>query len=202
MPYANINSGMRLFYDEAGTGVPVLLAHGGFSDIAEWQPQVASLSSRYRVIRYDRRGCGRSMPKEVPHSAEMWVEDQRQLIQELRLERPVIGGVSYGGMLLLTFLIKYPDLCRAAVIVSATAQGVSGRVPFPDHTAELNTITTPTLVVHGSQDTHFPPEHAERLAQGLANGRLVVLDGGHTINNQRITEFNQAMQAFLEEVVA
>ena len=200
MPYANVN-GMSLFYDEAGAGVPVLLAHGGFSDITEWAPQVATLASRYRVIRYDRRGCGRSTPKEVSHSAELWLEDQRLLIKELGLDRPVIGGVSYGGMLLLEFLLKYPEMCRAAVIVSATAQGVAGRVSFPDRVADLNAINTPVLVVQGGQDTHFPPEHGETLAHGLPNGRLVVLEGGHTINNQRIQEFNEAVLAFLAEVV-
>ena len=200
MPHISVND-LSLFYDETGEGVPVLLAHGGFSDITEWEPQVDALASHYRVIRYDRRGCGRSTPKDVPHSAELWVEDQRQLIQELGLEQPVIEGVSYGGMLLLEFLLKYPDMCRAAIIVSATAQGVSGQVVFPDRTAELHTISTPTLVVQGSQDTHFPPARGERLAQGLANGRLVVLDGGHTINNQQVQEFNEAMLAFLTEVV-
>ena len=200
MPHVSVNE-LSLFYSEAGSGVPVLLAHGGSSDITEWESQVDALASRYRVIRYDRRGCGRSTPKDVPHSAELWVEDQRRLIQELGLERSVIGGVSYGGMLLLEFLLKYPDMCRAAVIVSATAQGGGGQVPFPNRIAELHTISTPTLVVQGRQDSHFPPERGERLAQGLVNGRLVVLDGGHTINNERVQEFNEAMLAFLTEVV-
>ena len=199
MPYASVGD-MRLFYAEAGAGIPVLLAHGGFSDISEWQPQGAPLSERYRVIRYDRRGCGRSQPREVPQDPDLWVEDQAQLIKELGLERPVIAGVSYGGMLLLEFLLKYSELCRAAVIVSASARGVKGRVPFPDRTAELATIDTPTLVVQGSQDGHFTPELGEELASGLPNACLAVLDGGHTINNQRIQEFNQAMLSFLDEV--
>ena len=200
MPHVNVND-LQLFYEEEGAGVPVLMAHGGFSDISEWQHQAAPLASRYRAIRYDRRGCGRSTPRDVEHTAEWWVEDQRELINALGLDRPVIAGVSYGGMLLIEFLIRYPDMGRAAIIVSGTARGVHGRVPFPDRTGDLGGITTPTLVVQGTQDDHFPPEHGEQIARSLTNARLVVLDGGHTINNQRIQEFNDAALAFLDEVL-
>ena len=201
MPHVTVND-QQIFYDEAGAGVPMLLAHGGFSDISEWAPQVEPFSSHYRVIRYDRRGCGESTPKDVPQTPELWVEDQRGLIQALALDRPIIGGVSYGGMLLIEFLLKYPELCRAAIIVSATAQGRNqGPVFFPDRRSELNGITTPSLVVQASSDHIFPPDHGEAIASALPNGRLVVLDGGHTINEQNVEQFNQAVLSFLAEVV-
>ena len=201
MPHVSVN-GQEIFYDEAGAGVPMLLAHGGFSDISEWAPQVEAFSPHYRVIRYDRRGCGKSTPKDVPNTPELWVEDQRALIQALALDRPIIGGVSYGGMLLIEFLLKYPELCRAAIIVSATAQGRSqGPVHFPDRISELERIETPALVVQASGDHFFSTDHGEAIASGLPNGRLVVLDGGHTINNERAEQFNEAVLSFLTEVV-
>jgi pimeloyl-ACP methyl ester carboxylesterase len=200
MPYATIGK-VNLYYEEAGNGVPVLLAHGGFSNISEWASQVSALSYNYRVIRYDRRGCGLSTPKEVENTPQLWVEDQRILIEALELERPVIGGVSYGGMLLIEFLLKHQDLCRAAIIVSATASGYScGPVPFPDRRAELARITTPTLVVQGSHDTVFPPGHGETIASRMPNAQIVTLKGGHTINNQRAEAFNQAALIFLTQV--
>ena len=201
MPHVTVND-QQIFYDEAGAGVPMLLAHGGFSDISEWAPQVEPFSPHYRVIRYDRRGCGKSTPKDVLHTSELWVEDQRALIEALALDRPIIGGVSYGGMLLIEFLLKYPDLCRAAIIVSATARGRNqGPVHFPDRTSELDRIETPSLVVQASSDHVFSPDHGEAIASGLPNGRLVVLDGGHTINNEQVEQFNQAVLSFLAEVV-
>jgi len=199
MPYLRIND-IELYYEEAGNGVPILLAHGGFSDISEWEHQVSPLATNYRVIRYDRRGCGRSTPKDVENQPDLWIEDQRALIEGLKLDRPVIGGVSYGGMLLLEFLLKYPSYCRAAVIVSATARGVTGRVVFPDRRSVLNHIATPTLVVQGSQDTHFSVDHGKEIADSLPNARFAVLDGGHTINNQCVTEFNRTMLDFLLDV--
>ena len=200
MPYKAIGK-MNIHYEEAGTGVPVLLAHGGFSNISEWASQVSALSSRYRVIRYDRRGCGLSTPKAVENTPQLWVEDQRMLIEALELESPVIGGVSYGGMLLIEFLLKHQNLCSAAIIVSATASGYSsGPVPFPDRRTELARIATPTLVVQGSHDTIFPPSHGETIASRMPNAQIVTLKGEHTINNQRVKAFNQATLSFLSQV--
>ena len=122
MPYAKLEE-IELYYEEAGEGYPIVLGHGGFSDITEWDPQVEALSKRFRVIRYDRRGCGRSHPRDVPQLAELWVEDLRRFMLNLGLERAYLGGVSYGGMLLIEFLLKRQEMCRAALIVSATARG-------------------------------------------------------------------------------
>ena len=203
MPFAKLDQ-VELYYEEAGDGYPIVLGHGGFSDITEWDPQVEALSQRYRVIRYDRRGCGRSRPRDVPQLAELWVEDLRQFMLSLELEQAYIGGVSYGGMLLIGFLLKYQGMCKAAVIVSATARGREktspGSMYFPNRLSELSTIEVPTLVVQATDDNVFPPEHGEDMVQRMPNAELVVLEGGHTINNQRPVEFNRAMLEFLGRV--
>ena len=201
MPYAKLDE-VELYYEEAGQGYPIVLGHGGFSDITEWDPQVEALAQRYRVIRYDRRGCGRSRPRDVRQLAELWVEELRQFIVSLGLERPYLGGVSYGGMLLIEFLLKHQEMCRATLIVSATARGrekTSERsVYFPNRVDELPKINTPTLVVQATNDAAFPPEHGEEMASRMPNAELVVLEGGHTINNLNPSEFNLAMLEFLE----
>ena len=203
MPFAKLKE-VELYYEEAGDGYPILLGHGGFSDVTEWDPQVGALSQSYRTIRYDRRGCGRSQPKDVPQMADLWVEDMKQLMDSLGLEQAYLGGVSYGGMLLIEFLCKYPNMCRAAVIVSATARGRDGSRPgsvyFPNRLESLSAITAPTLVVQATNDTTFPPEHGEEIANAMPNAELVTLEGGHTINNELPEEFNRAMLEFLARV--
>ena len=203
MPFAKLKE-VELYYEEAGDGYPILLGHGGFSDVTEWDPQVGDLSQRYRTIRYDRRGCGRSQPKDVPQMADLWVEDMKQLMDSLGLEQAYLGGVSYGGMLLIEFLCKYPDMCRAAVIVSATARGRDGSRPgsvyFPNRLESLSAINAPTLVVQATNDNTFPPEHGEEIANAMPNAELVTLEGGHTINNELPEEFNRAMLEFLARV--
>ena len=115
-------------------------------------------------------------------------------MQSLGLERPYLGGVSYGGMLLIEFLLKHQEMCRAALIVSATARGrekTSERsMYFPNRVEELSKINTPSLVVQATNDGAFPPEHGEEMASRMPNAELVVLEGGHTINNLNPSEFN------------
>ena len=201
MPYAKLPE-VELYYEEAGEGYPIVLGHGGFSDITEWDPQVETLAQRYRVIRYDRRGCGRSRPSDVPQLAELWVEDLRQFMASLGLDQAYLGGVSYGGMLLIEFLLRHPEMCRAALIVSATARGrektSEKSMYFPNRVEELHKIHTPALVVQATDDRAFPPEHGEEMVARMPNAELVVLEGGHTINNLNPTTFNRAMMEFLE----
>ncbi len=203
MPFAKLKD-VELYYEETGDGYPILLGHGGFSDVTEWDPQVDALSQHYRVIRYDRRGCGRSTPVDVPQKYDLWVEDMRQLMDSLGLEQAFLGGVSYGGMLLIEFLMRYQDRCRAALIVSATARGRDGDRPgsvyFPRRIGELAAITVPALVVQATNDHIFPPEHGEEMAAEMPNAELVVLEGGHTINNEQPEEFNRAALEFLARV--
>lgn len=203
MPFAKLND-VELYYEEAGEGYPILLGHGGFSDVTEWDPQLEALSQDYRVIRYDRRGCGRSIPRDVPQLAELWVEDMKQLMDSLGLEQAYLGGVSYGGMLLIEFLLKYQSMCKAAVIVSATARGRDGNRPgsvfFENRLEELSSITVPTLVVQATNDNIFPPEHGDEMVQRMPNAELVVLDGGHTINNDCAPQVNRAILDFLSRV--
>jgi pimeloyl-ACP methyl ester carboxylesterase len=107
-------------------------------------------------------------------------------------------------MLLIEFLLKYQGMCKAAVVVSATARGREKTSPtsmhFPNRLSELTSIAVPTLVVQATDDDVFPPEHGEDMVQRMPNAELVLLDGGHTINNQRSEEFNRAMLDFLGRV--
>ena len=59
-------------------------------------------------------------------------------------------------------------------------------------------MKTPALVVQATNDSTFPPEHGEEMAARIPNAELVVLEGGHTINNQNPLEFNRVMLEFLE----
>ena len=200
MPFAKLKD-VELYYEDTGEGYPILLGHGGFSDVTEWDPQVDALSRQHRVIRYDRRGCGRSTPVDVPQRSELWVEDMKQLMDSLGLQQAYLGGVSYGGMLLIEFLMRYQSMCRAALIVSATARGRDGSGPgsvyFPRRLGELSAITVPALVVQATDDDIFPPEHGEEMGAEMPNAELVVLEGGHTINNEQPDEFNRVALEFL-----
>src|SRR3989304_3465097 len=136
MPYPEIN-GAQIYYEVHGleNGQPLVLSHGGWADATTWLPVVAALSEKYRVITYDRRGCGRSSAPEGSHSAETWVDDLHRLLQRLGVEKAYVGGLSYGAMISLEFYFAHPEAVDALLLFSGTARGFSGDrpglIPFP-----------------------------------------------------------------------
>ncbi len=201
MPFAQI-PGLQLYYEEEGHGTPVILAHGGFEDISAYDPQVEAISKGYRLIRYDRRGCGRSEPKGLPNTPDLWVEDHRAFMEALGLDSAIVGGVSFGGMLTIELMVRYPHLLKGAIIVSATAGGYKGLpgydVPFPKRLEELQRVQVPALVIHGTEDAIFPVADAEATAGALPNAELVLLKGGHQINQDNPEGFNKTVLDWLD----
>jgi pimeloyl-ACP methyl ester carboxylesterase len=122
MPHARVN-GISLYYEDAGRGRPLVMAHGFSATARMWEGQVAAFRGRYRVITYDARGQGRS---EVPadpaaYSQPIMVEDLRGLIAHLGLDRPVICGLSMGGNVVLNTALTHPDVMSGAVICGTGA---------------------------------------------------------------------------------
>ena len=192
---------IQTYYDETGAGTPIILIHGGWSDVTEWASQKAALSEGHRLIRYDRRGCGRSEPKEVVQTPDLWVEDLRNLMDALNIHDAIVGGTSFGGMLTIEFMLSYPERVKAAVIVSATAGGYEGEaeyaVPFPDRLAALQDVRIPSLVVHGTDDDVFPVSDAEAIAGAIPNSKLAVLKGSHSVNVDSADQFNRTVLDWL-----
>lgn len=102
MPYVTVgeeNSGsIELYYEDHGSGKPVVLIHGYPLSGASWEKQVpALLGAGYRVITYDRRGFGRSSQPTVGYNYDTFANDLRQLITRLELEDFTLVGFSMGG---------------------------------------------------------------------------------------------------------
>ena len=203
MPIAETGD-IQTYYDETGAGAEIILIHGGWSDVTEWDPQQAALSEGYRLIRYDRRGCGRSEPKEVIQTPDLWVEDLRNLMDSLNIHDAIVGGTSFGGMLTIEYMLSYPERVKAAIIVSATAGGYEGEaeyaVPFPDRLAALQDVRIPSLVVHGTGDDVFPVSDAEAIARAIPNSKLAILEGSHSVNVDNPGEFNKTVLDWLGEL--
>src|SRR6266540_3962879 len=93
--YAKVN-GTRLFYEVAGSGHPLVLIHGHILDRRMWDDQFAVFARRFRVLRYDMRGYGRSaLPMGEPYHA---VDDLKALLDYLGIARTYVLGLSKGGI--------------------------------------------------------------------------------------------------------
>ncbi len=110
--------GVRLYYEDHGSGPAVLLSHGYGATSQMWQDQVAALKDRYRVIVWDLRGHGESDYPADPHlySKRHTVADMAALLDQCGLERAVIGGHSLGGYSALAFHRVHSDRCAALML--------------------------------------------------------------------------------------
>jgi esterase len=126
MPHVTAN-GVRLYYEEHGTGVPILCVHGTSSSALVWASAVGTLAELGRVIVYDRRGCTRSErpdPYETTSVGEH-ADDARALLETLDAAPAVVVGRSYGGSVALDLALRHPEAVRALVLLEALPAGLS-----------------------------------------------------------------------------
>jgi pimeloyl-ACP methyl ester carboxylesterase len=110
-------NGTRLYYEVAGTGSPVVLVSGGGTlDRRQWDDQFDVLSTRFRVIRYDIRGIGRSARPTGEFSHH---EDLRALLDFLNIKRAVVCGVSFGAVIAVDFTLDHADMVGGLVLAGA-----------------------------------------------------------------------------------
>ena len=121
MPHATTDDGVRLYYEETGSGFPLVWCHEFAGSFESWEAQVRFFSRRYRVITYNARGYP---PSDVPGDAASYsqqrnVDDLYQLLRHLEIQEAFIGGLSMGGATTLHFGLQHPQMARALVIASA-----------------------------------------------------------------------------------
>ena len=117
MSYADVN-GLSLYYEEHGSGDPLVLLHGGFGAGELLAPLVPALAAGRRVITVDLQGHGHTADIERPLRPEHMADDVAALIGHLGLERADVMGYSLGGLVALRTAIQHPDRVRRLVLVS------------------------------------------------------------------------------------
>jgi pimeloyl-ACP methyl ester carboxylesterase len=119
VPYASVN-GIRLHYEEQGTGTPLVLIHGFSGTGGAWAAWVPELARTYRVLVPDLRGHGRSTgaPETIHH--DRFADDLVALLDKVGIKRAHFVGHSSGGMALLFVGSRYPHRVRTLTLVSAT----------------------------------------------------------------------------------
>lgn len=126
MPHASVN-GVRLYYEERGSGTSILGIHGGGSSAVFWEEAADRLSELGRVIIYDRRGSNRSErpePYEITSIGEH-ADDALELLRQLDAEPAVLVGRSYGGTIALDLGLRHPESVLGVALLEAGSKGLS-----------------------------------------------------------------------------
>ena len=169
MPLLSVN-GATLFVDETGPAdAPAVVFSNSLGTTVEmWDAQVRALAGRYRCIRYDTRGHGRSPATQDPVTPVTLVDDLSGVIDVLGLHRPVVVGLSLGGITAQGLAIRHPGKARALVLM-ATAPHLP---PRENWLGRADTVTKQGMgvIVDGIMGRWFTPAMAH-----TAPGRLAFL---------------------------
>ncbi|HEY7983891.1 MAG TPA: alpha/beta hydrolase [Ktedonobacterales bacterium] len=121
--YVHAN-GLRLYYEDtgaSGASEPLVLLHGGTDTSHAWRAVVPLLSARFRVLRPDSRGHGRTDNPAGRLSYSLMAEDVAAFIRALDLGRPLVCGWSDGGQTALELAIEHSDVVRAVIATGVMA---------------------------------------------------------------------------------
>ena len=113
-------NGAKIYFEVEGDGHPLLLIHGGLGSLRMWDEQLPAFAERYRVIRYDNRGWGRTETDDVEFADR---DDAAAVLDHVGATSAYVVGQSRGGSIALDFTLDHPD--RADALVSV-AGGVGG----------------------------------------------------------------------------
>lgn len=124
-------------YEVRGSGVPVVFIHGWTQNMSIWDEQVPVFAPKYRVIRYDVRGFGRSTG-HVDQTAQ--ASDLAALLDSLHVQRAALVGLSMGAAIALNFAVTYPDRVGALVLYGAPPTMDFPVAPAPEFMALFQSL--------------------------------------------------------------
>jgi pimeloyl-ACP methyl ester carboxylesterase len=121
MPYATTDDGVKLYFEEAGSGTPIVFVHEFGGDHRSWEPQMRHFSRRHRCVTFGARGYP---PSDVPADIEMYsqaraVADIAAVMDGAGIDRAHVVGLSMGGFATLHFGLDYPARARSLVVAGA-----------------------------------------------------------------------------------
>lgn len=235
-------NGAQIHYVSVGSGVPILLLHGyPLSGELFSRNRSALANAGYQVITLDHRGYGQSLaPESDPGSLQIYAQDALAVMDQLKIPKAIIGGMSMGGPIVFEMYRQAPNRFMGMILIDtianpagiveqnlwkgmaqkATTYGPQSLAPEllkdmltgvtrlhkmgdakflsgivsqasvagdvaganvlatrPDSLPTLKTITVPTLILEGEEDTVYPPEFSMKMQQNIQGSKLVIIPG-------------------------
>lgn len=122
MPFQKVNN-TQIYYEEHGTGYPVLLIQGLGYPSGMWFMQIPALAAHFRTIVFDNRGVGKSEKPNEEYSVALMASDAAGLLRSLGIKKAYVAGVSLGGYISQELALDSPDLVDRLVLMSTSCAG-------------------------------------------------------------------------------
>lgn len=148
--YLETKDGAKIYYEDHGTGQPIVLVHGWLCSSRFWQRNVPELASQFRVVTIDLRGHGNSSKALAGQTIPQYARDLREVMEHLGLEDVVLVGWSLGGPVVLSYYHQYAADSRLKAL------GLVDSAPFPFSPAAWNN--------HALRDYNFDRMNATFIA--------------------------------------
>jgi pimeloyl-ACP methyl ester carboxylesterase len=129
-------NGLEVAYERAGSGPPLVLAHGAASDSRLWRPQLEALADEFTVVAWDEPGVGRSADLPSGFGLPDYADCLAALIEALGLGPAHVAGLSWGGTVALE-LYRRRSTCVATLILVDTYAGWKGSLPEEELRARI-----------------------------------------------------------------
>lgn len=192
-------NGVETFFVRRGEGPPLVFVHGAIMDHRMWEPQLDALADAFTVVAYDVRGHGWTGGSSVDrYSMDLYAADLDALLRELRIERPVLVGLSTGGAIAQVYAATYPENV-AGVVLSDTytpaPMGPVGRYLF----ANLQLFALLSPYVSYKRLNALQLRVGQRLLPGVGgDGETIqrLVDEGPTIPPAEFRKVTHSMVAF------
>ena len=121
-------NGLEIAYERVGVGPPLVFVHGAAGDSRLWQPQLAALADEFTVVAWDEPGAGRSSDLPAGFGLADYADCLAALIGGLELGPAHVGGLSWGGTVVLELYRRHPGLV-ATLVLAGTYAGWKGSLP-------------------------------------------------------------------------
>lgn len=194
-------NGIELNYEVAGDGKNVILLNPNSVNTALFMKPIVKLFSQdFKVYCVDRRGCGKST-RDCELTYEESAKDIYEMIQELKIDNPIVVGFSGGASVAMHLAIKYSDVISKLILCSGSARKINIKskaffdkiIWYPGkknadkfwklvdeareiQPNELNSIKAKTLVINGGVRDIIPISEAEYLFNNIGNSKIWILE--------------------------
>ena len=194
MPHIVNSAGVKLYYEEAGQGTPILFVHEFLGDIQSWEAQMRYFSRQYRCIAYNARGYPPSdTPRNVEdYSFEHQRSDLKAMLDQLKIDKAHIVGLSMGAFATFYFGMRWPERALSLTLTGIgsgyiqetsdkfkrNAQVVAGRLRLEGWEKMADERgTTPTRVQLQNKSPRAFASFMTQIKQHSAEGSALTLTG-------------------------
>jgi pimeloyl-ACP methyl ester carboxylesterase len=163
-------NGIKIAYEERGSGSPLVLIMGLGADGPVWEQHAQAYEKHFRCFLVDNRGVGESDKPPGPYTTEQMADDYAGLIKGLGLEKVRVAGLSMGGAIAQQLALRHPQLVRSMVLACTWAKCDEYAKWVFEHFAKMRAVSKPADFIQLLQlwiwTAAWTQQHADELRTG------------------------------------